>query len=486
MKKLTSIISVLLVCLIFSGFVSAEDKKIYIENFNIHSPEKGDEYLVPGIDAILRTGISSLDGTTVVTDSNSAELFISGNIIIIGKSFITTASLKNKSGQLVGFNKKGTDKSEILDHVNEFLGMCKKEIGSAKPAAAAPVIQQTFTRETPKENIYNKTNGDLLYISDLFREEIKGLVASDLNNDNSPEISWITENGLYIGKFINNELELKSSFKFQTDLKPLSIETINNILIVNTRNTTRHRFKAMAFEVSSNYKPTPKNIPDNYLYKSMYNEDGSHEIIAKQGGIGQDLFYGDIKILKMEGSKFKFEKSDLNFNFETLPSFAKGRFTQNQSSEIAVMESDRLKIFSSYNENIWLSDEKYGGSVEYIELPSLSNDDPNSRFYLSPRLISFPVENSKNMLLTIQNIDAGRRIFQRLRIFKNGYVKGLSRNRISFDEVYESSRVKGWVSDFALCDINNDNKKEIIIANPQKFGGFNSKTKSKIIILKFQ
>ncbi|MGM0418023.1 MAG: hypothetical protein ACQEQS_04815 [Thermodesulfobacteriota bacterium] len=486
MKTLNYFLTVLIIsafCIIPS--VSAEElKKVFIEEFKIHSPEKNDIYLVSGIETILRSAVESADRTVITNSKDNADFHIAGNVVIAGNTCITTASLKLNGKKISGLNKKGKSKGSILDHINEFSKNLTKKINENE-------IQKPRTEK--EEAVYSKNSdkkNKFLFNTELIEKNIKSVAAEDLNNDNKPEIIWLTDNSLFISVIDNDSLKNLDKKEFKNSIKTLCIETVESMgkkkIIVNSYDNSMKRFYARMFSVSENNKLAEEEIKRNYFYKTVYKHNGNRFLTAKQGGIAGELFYGQIKKVNTETKKFAFTDFKPDNNFEFFPSFSAGFYTQQDSEEWAVLNDSSLKIYSSDFDEIWHSSEKFGGSSKNINIKSKTRDDADKKYFIPQRLVTIPFKDKKSMLLTVQNKDKGKRLFQRIRLFSKGHVKGLVWNKISFDEKFKSPEFSGHIRDFSISDINNDGKKDLITAVSEQFGSFPPETKSRIIITEFE
>lgn|GEM_PF-3778201 len=480
----------ILILLIISAFciipsVSADGiKKVFIEKFKIHSPEKNDQYLVSGIDSILRGAVESADRTVITDSKDNADFHISGNIVIAGSTCITTASLKLSGKKISGLNKKGESKGSILDHINEFSKNLTKKINETE-------IQKAQTEK--KEARYSRNsykNNKFIFNTDLIEKNIKSVAAEDINNDNKPEIIWLTDKNLFISVIENDSLTNLDKKEFKNSVETLCIEIFDSMgmkkIIVNSYDNSMQRFNARMFSVSDNNKLKEETIQKNYFYKTVYNHEGNRFLTAKQGGIADELFYGQIKKVNTKTKKFSFTEFKPGKKFELFPSFSSGFYTQQDNKEWAVLNDSNLKLYSSDFDEIWHSSEKMGGSSKNINIKAKTRDDADKKYFIPQRLITIPLKDKISMLLTVQNKDEGNRLFQRIRLFSKGHVKGLVWNRISFDEKFKSPDFSGHIRDFSISDINNDGKKDLITAVSEQFGSFSAKIKSRIIITEFE
>lgn len=482
----------------FSGSLLAEGTKtIFIENFKIHSPDKGDEFLAPGIASIIKTNISSIPGIKIVDSKDNAKYVISGNVMIIGEACISSASLMKNGYQLLILNKKGESKAKILDHVYDFAAKCKTKIQGSSTgfAGSSPVMENSGgmvplqSQQFSPISAPNSTDKDIIFSTPAYSDYIKSLVVGDMNGNSKPEIAWITDKSLHIINIENGAQKLIAKKELDHTTMAVSVELADTskgkdrLIILNAFNQLRNRFYAKAFELDKNGSLIEVKIPENYLYRTIYDGPDKKTILARKGGFRSTLFSGKIKRFDTKNG-YKFKDFEFKKYFEFFPSFAKGNFTE--KNQWVVLKNGNISVFNSDKQELWRSSEKYGGSSKYLDIQPKEKDEIKKRYFLPQRLISIGLEDGTSLIMTTKNNDVGKRLLQRMRLFKDGKVKGLGWNQISFDERFSTRNFQGWVSDFAIYDINNDGRLDLIVANPMKFGTLTQNTKSRVIVTKFQ
>jgi len=485
LKNLSFTLFFVLVCLIFPlNVFSMEKSLVYIEKFKIHSSEKEDQYLSEGIDSLLKSLVSSADGA-VLTDSKSNEGFtISGSILIIENTSITSASLIQNKQIIESYNKKSDKKSDILNNINE-VGILFKDIIESKTIKSSPA---KFQKQPEKKQ---QPDSEIIFLSEQIPEEIIGITIVKSDYNNTPKIGWLTKTNFNISTITDGRLETIASLEIQPNFSPLWIESFNkggkSMFIVNLFHNRNKSFKSNLYFLKNKTKTIikDKSFPSNYFYKSADLASGEKIIIAKQGDfLKTELFRKGIKVLNT--ADFSFKDFHMKKDFEFFPGIAGGNFTKPDSNEWAFLKANGvIDFYSNDLKKIYESEPEYGGSVTFADYEQKGRDEIDSRYFFPTRVISIKGENNTDLLLSIKNQDGGSRLLQRLRFFKEGYISGISWDRISFKEVFSTRIFDGWISDFQLFDINNDGKRELIIANTDKSGGLGKNPKSRIIVLPF-
>jgi hypothetical protein len=484
-KKSAAAIFIILTCLIFPLKVFSMEKiPVFIKNFQIHSPDQADQYLSEGINSVLKAIISPVQDVYLSEEEKNEGFVISGSIIIIEDTSITSASLTHKGRILESYSKKSEKKSDILTNISEFGTLCKDIIESESDKN----YDGDLEKKAEPEKIHSNK---ILFSTDEIPEEIISITCALINEDKKPDIAWITEKTLTISSIEDGMFKTLAKYGLPANLSPLSLESFSRdgkgMIIANLYDNKNKNFRAALFYLNSQSKKIEKdeNLPSNYFYKSTILDSGKKIIAAKQGdNFKTSLFRKGIKILNLKN--LNIENFDLKKDFDFFPSIASGSFTKPDSREWAFLkENGSLQFFSEDLKKLYETDGVFGGSVTFADYEKEGRDEIDSRYFFPTRLISVQTKDRKTMLLTIKNKDGGSRILQRLRFFKEGYVAGLEWDKISFEEVFKSRSFQGWISDFQLCDIDMDGKNELIIANPNKSEGLAKNPVSRIIVLPF-
>jgi hypothetical protein len=484
-KKLTGIIYLILICLIFPlNVFSNEETSVYIEKFKVHSPDKNDEYLSEGINSVLTGLISPINGVKINESYEDEGFIISGSIVIIENSSITSASLKFNKQIIESFNKRSENKSDILNNINEFGLLCKKIIESKS-------YKTNFEKPQIQVSQQLKPKMDIISATSPIPDEIKSILCFDINNDNKNELALLGENKITISSLENNELSQICSIDIPIELETVSLESViikkTQMIIANLFDTRAKKFEAKLYSFDNNLKKLKetKNFPENYFYQSTYLNSDEKTIIAKKGDNFKTKLFRE-KIYIFNPDDFSFKKLKISKNFEFFPSIVSGSYTDEKSKQwITLNSKGMIELFSEKFESIFETEKIFGGSITYASYETDGRDEIDSRYFFPTRIIQVKIKNGKTMLLTIKNKDGGTRLLQRLRFFKEGSICGLAWDKISLEEFFCSRTFKGFISDFQLCDINNDGKKEIILSNPQRENGFSNNLSTRIIVIPF-
>jgi hypothetical protein len=148
-------------------------------------------------------------------------------------------------------------------------------------------------------------------------------------------------------------------------------------------------------------------------------------------------------------------------------SLARGPVTAEASDEYAMINRfGRLVVADDGGSEEWESTEKYGGTAHVWLLP---RNDPDAsyreRVYIHPRIRFFDMTDDEiPEILAIQNNEFGGGAVGVYKRFKDGAIHVLSWNGIALAPIFQTRALQGWISDFAMADIDADGKEELIVS----------------------
>jgi hypothetical protein len=151
--------------------------------------------------------------------------------------------------------------------------------------------------------------------------------------------------------------------------------------------------------------------------------------------------------------------------------FAMGDVTNTgQEMTAAFSERNYLRVLTPDNEKEWESEEPYIAGGLFIEYPdeaaaSIGTYREQIRYYLPQRIVIADVDkDGKNEVLVCKNKDAADGLFAKLRLFKAGQIECLSWDQFGLYPKWKTRNISGHVSDFAVGDIDDDGRPELVFA----------------------
>lgn len=145
-----------------------------------------------------------------------------------------------------------------------------------------------------------------------------------------------------------------------------------------------------------------------------------------------------------------------------------------------ISTSDFLNISTLKGDNLWESNENFGGSeTSFYPVQKQNSTELITPTYIQKRILLLP----SGELLTAQN--EGPRIFKGYRNFDKSRVVALQWNGFAPQETWRTSDQNGYLADFSVADADNDGQPEIVMMMSFKQGSLFQKGRSTVVIYEF-
>jgi hypothetical protein len=154
----------------------------------------------------------------------------------------------------------------------------------------------------------------------------------------------------------------------------------------------------------------------------------------------------------------------------------------NEDVDVAVAYDnlDYLRIFSVAGKERWKDGEHSGGGAEYYIVPHSTSEYEEKEYYPVRIIIRDFTENGKNEVITVKNHRFSELISYRK--FTHGEIQIRSWNAVALGVLWRTRKLKGYFSDVAIGDFNNDGNEEVVAPLVIKTGYVvGTKPKSKVI-----
>ena len=148
-----------------------------------------------------------------------------------------------------------------------------------------------------------------------------------------------------------------------------------------------------------------------------------------------------------------------------------------------------LSFGFSPEELIWRSDEVYGGSnnqISVIDKQRSSQVDPSDSAFANLRILTYDTNNDgKKEVIIVKNLSSVGRILKNVKMFSSSEVYNLEWDGLGMTENWRTKKINGYVADYAIKDVDNDGKPELVLALVQSVGASLS-DRSVVVIYKME
>lgn len=488
------------------------------------------------LEEIKKTNIKDIsrdDAYTLGKNLNS-DYVVWGSITKIGNSISIDGKLtdvaKNKSDVSLFTQSQSLD--DVIPKINDFSQNILQQIlgtsapantPAAAPAATAPQAQAPMSRESQiiasmradgkkGGTLTSAINADFINAEDTSKRkdfwmsqnipvEIKGMDIGDVNNDGLNEVVTIAKNTVYIYKKIEDNLVMLDKFKgnsydnyLAVDVADINKNGIKEIIVTSLNGKLPDSF-VMEFK-DNKYQKIATDIrmflrvidtaSGTLLLGQEYGlrkpfETPIHEIIWKDG----KYVAGEMMKIPSGFSIYGLAIDDLGLSggekIFALDAYDHLYITEKTTKSLARMTS----IGFTSEELLWTSDDVYGGSNNYFESIDKNNpEDMEKTAYVNLRILTYDTnKDGKKEMIIVKNISSVGRIFKNFKLFTSSEIYDLEWDRLGLSEKWRTKKINGYVADYAVKDIDNDGKPELVLVLNLNVG-LSLKEKSAVVIYK--
>jgi hypothetical protein len=208
-------------------------------------------------------------------------------------------------------------------------------------------------------------------------------------------------------------------------------------------------------------------LADNqpYYYRVLEAPDGSRTLMGQR--TGRNPFDGPVYTMQADGTGYTRQKQVRFPRNTSVLALAKGPITAESVEEyVMINRFGRLVVANDGGSEEWESTEKYGGTAHVWLMPQNDTDGTyRERVYIHPRLqFHNMTDDEKPEIVAVQNNEFGGGVVGRYKRFKDGSIQVLSWNGIPLAPLFQTHALQGWISDFAIADIDADGTDELVVS----------------------
>jgi hypothetical protein len=138
---------------------------------------------------------------------------------------------------------------------------------------------------------------------------------------------------------------------------------------------------------------------------------------------------------------------------------------------VAFNSSSNIEIITPTGERLWKGNDKYGGSVQYYSGEKDDKGQQENPIYLPMRILvrNRPQDTGKSQVIAVNNHEVMNMRWNR-REFTETKIEALSWEAVSLDTDWSTRKMKRFISDIQIADIDNDGSDELLASLVIKAG----------------
>ena len=426
-----------------------------------------------------------------------------GSLTVFGDSVSMDAKMvdvSESSPPLTFFNQsQGMD--QVIPNINLFATQVNAKVfGRAMPVQKVPVTSQTPQTQTLQDQMSYRANPEKLFAgggsendnqdlqksapglaflasreagksaqfwsSRSIRHRINGIAIGDIDKDGNQETVIITEHSVEAYRFEKNRFfKVKILAERHLDnFIGVDVADINGNgypeIFVTSLNPLRNMVNSFVLEFDG--KTYTEIVTGSHWYFRVIDHPLRGQILLGQRPKGSTPFSGQIHEMVWENSGYEPANKIGHGRHTNVMGFALGN-VMNDDTEVAVAfdDLDYLRIFNQGGKERWKDSEHSGGRVEYFVVSEGSTGEFAEKAYYPMRILIMDITgDGKNEVVTVKNHKFSEMVSYRK--FTHGEVQIRSWNGVGLAVNWRTRKLKGYFSDFAIGDFDNDGNDELV------------------------
>lgn len=408
--------------------------------------------------------------------AQQADYVLVGSLTLLGDAVSTDARLLRTSDQkpLVTFNQSGQGQGAVIEHVDALAARIKQDVFLA--AAVPQPAPGARPAAPPPPAALAPALGELAYWkSDNFKTEISSLAIGDLDGDDRNETVFVDRSTLYVYRYYGKSFELIETLPDKTHNAYIRVDVadINRNgkaeIFVTNYISSQKRLQSFVLEWNGSSYETLSEKSDWY-YRVAQDAAGNQRLLGQKGGSGDSivsirdaLFQKEVFELQWQSGQYVPKAPYKLPGGMIIFGHVFGYLTDKKQPKIATFSEDNyLTLLNADGEKEWQSDEPYGGSPQFFEVPNPDDSKRIEHFYLPQRIYITDFDrDGANEIIVVKNHDAARAL-SRTKVYKEGVIECLSFDAIGAQLKWQTRKISGYISDYALGDFDNDGKNDLV------------------------
>ena len=424
----------------------------------------------------------------IIGAAMGVDYVLYGSLTNFGQSISLDARMVDVHGKkpTMSFFEQSNKMGDVIPMVNKFAGdinlkVFKRNIANelyAGPATqqapqAPGALQYTGGMERYSGGFVNlqssgRRKGFSTWLT--FKGQINGFATGDIKKDGINRVVVAEDYKLFIYKYSGNRLVLEKELDYSRVHRIIGIDIadINKNgypeIFVTSLNIQKDGLRSFVVEYNgSSYVTLTDNEP--YYFRVIDSKDQGRILLGQK--TASNPFKGAIYFMRVSGKRYVTDRKLMLPRNVSVLSLAKGPVSSDKAEEyVSINQYGRITLSEGSGAIDWQGNGEYGGTMHYLLLPRNDVDASyQERVYFNPRIVFFDTDDdSKPEIFVVKNQQFGSSAMGRYKHFSKGTIDILSWNGIALAPVFRTRSVQGWISDFAIADIDGDGTKELVVS----------------------
>lgn len=492
------------------SFIYAQPYRIAIIPFTINAEEEL-SHIKDGIYELLSSRLSKKD-TVIIISRDETEKSLENIEKIHGESLALIVGAKLKANFVIygsltfsdqdssivmkvvdvsgenpslAFSKGIKEIDKVIPQINLFAtGINKqifhyKETKKAEDSIQSPQVQVQPIKEEKDSIItgsetaqplpYDKIFSEDFWGSETFNISIIGIALGDVDSDGTIETIVLTSKMVMMYRCVDNKFskikdikKIKNNYPIGIDIADINGNGIPEIF-VTTLDFSRTRATAFVLEFDGEqFNTISKKI--RFYLRAVKLSDTTHMLFGQSSSIA-GAFSGNTYELKWDNWKYVSSKKILPSRNTNVLGLAYGPIMNKSNAIVTYNTFDYIKIIDTTGQEVWNSEEAYGGNTLYYKLQARGEASTENIDYLPMRLQIDDINKDGSVeVIAVKNHPGKLNFLGKIRYFKKSHIEILTWDGLGLASQWKSGIISNYIRDFAIGDFDNDGKDEFVAA----------------------
>jgi TolB-like protein len=414
------------------------------------------------------------------------DYILFGSLTHFGESVSLDARMVDMTGEkpTLTFFKQSNQMGDVIPMVNTFSGDVNLKVFNrsiANELYAGPKSGSPSQGVSPyADGRIEQNNGGFVNLQQTgqkgfqtylkFKGQINAMAVGDLDKDGVIQVVTATDDQVLVHKFSGSRLLVEKKLEFSSTHRIISLDIadINQNgfpeIFVTSLDIHKQGLKSFVLEYNGSTYTTLTD-DESYYFRVAEAQNKSKILLGQKFSVHP--FKGKIYTMKAAGKGYVRDEKLRMPRSASVLSLAKGPVTAKDASEyVLINEHGRLILAMDNGKIDWEGNKKFGGTAHYFLLPRNDTDASyQERVYFNPRILFFDVgDDGAKEIFVVRNEELGGGAFGRYKRFTKGSLEILSWNGMALAPVAKTRSVQGWISDFAIADMDGDGRVELLVS----------------------
>lgn len=455
----------------------AAQTRVYVTEINAVGAQNRDE-LKTTLQTLLASRLNS-DQIMAVASASEADIIVSGTYVAIGKVFSIDALAKSSRGtSLARAFVQGDNQDELIPAIGKLADKLNSELAKLSAGSIPSPAHTGATHILPAA--VSQPKSDFIKPERTAQQVVASEFIKPREFDQSTAGGWLSKrfeglaNLMAVGRSLadgsreiflaedrrvslyhqNKELKQVSSFELKANEKIVSLDTLDSaagtelyVTIVRNEDVNSQIWQAQGDKLIK----LAENVP--YFLRTAHIAGGPLKLYAQE--MGRDaLPYGDVYEAVRNGSAITLKNSLKLPRFGSIYTFNQFRDAAGALFTVVINPDNYLIVYNATNEELWRSNDKFGGSELFYQKEDLDNvritGDKFRWIFLNQRL----QVTSRGEVMIGKN--DGFFVIGNARSYKKGAVYCMAWNGSSLEEKWHTRDTQNYMPDYFYDEGRNE------------------------------